>query len=66
MNILENEIFDQIYVHKPDWNNFYKILEKFFCPISPIFVLWLWPIIFGPQNDTILTILTKNDGFWPN
>ena len=23
-----NDIFDQIYVHKPDWNNFYKFLEK--------------------------------------
>ena len=23
-----NDIFDQIYVHKPDWNNFYKLLEK--------------------------------------
>ena len=23
-----NDIFDQIYVHKPDWNNFYKLLVK--------------------------------------
>ena len=26
-----NDIFDQIYVHKLDWNNFYQLLEiKFF------------------------------------
>ena len=26
-----NDIFDQIYVHKPDWNTFYKLLEMKFC-----------------------------------
>ena len=25
---LINDFFDQIYVHKPDRNNFYKLLEK--------------------------------------
>ena len=23
-----HDTFDQIYVHKPDWNNFKKLLEK--------------------------------------
>ena len=23
-----NDTFDQIYVHKPEWNNFFKLLDK--------------------------------------
>ena len=47
-----NDNFDQFYVHKPDWNNFYKHFEKFFWPLSLNFGLWR---NFGPK-------MTK---FWP-
>ena len=58
-----NAIFDQIYVHKPDWNNFKKHLQKTFFTTFPK----SWPVAsFWPQNDPILTIFTKNDLFLPN
>ena len=68
-----NDIFDQIYVHKPDSNNFYKLLEiKFFDQFHQIFTydVILAPKMtqFGPfspkmtyfhQNDPINDIFDK-------
>ena len=48
-----NDIFDQIYVHKPDWNNFYKILKKIFFHHFPQILTY----------DVILT--PKMTKFWP-
>ena len=54
-----NDTFDQIYVHKPDWNNFwYRLLRKnFFVPPQNFDVCRH----FGPENDPILIIFNK----WP-
>ena len=42
-----NDIFDQIYVHKPDWNNFLKLLEmKFFDHIHQILTYY---VILAPK-----------------
>ena len=49
-----NDIFDQIYVHKPYWNNFEKLLRK------KIFIHF--PEIL--KYDVILT--HKVTQFWPN
>ena len=36
-----NDTFDQIYIHKPDWNKFLKTFrEKIIWPLSPNFHLW--------------------------
>ena len=57
-----NVIFHLIYVHKPVWNNFFKLLEIKF--IGPFPQISTYDVIL-PQNDPILTIFSKNDIFWP-
>ena len=71
-----NYIFDQTFIDKPDWNNFYKLLgKKFFDHFSQILA---YEVILAPeicQNEPILTIFTKmtyfeqiehiNDIFYP-
>ena len=42
---------------------FRNILGKIIWPHTPNFDIWRH---FGPQNDPIVTISTKNDLFWPN
>ena len=46
-----NDLFDQIYVHKPDWNNFYKPLETNFLTTFPKF---LPAVSFGTKMTQIL------------
>ena len=42
-----NDIFDQNYVHKPDWNNFYKLLvKKLFDQFSKILT---YGVILAPK-----------------
>ena len=68
-----NGIFDQTYVHKPDWNNFFKLLERNILPNFPKFwhmVLFRhpkwpnlghfhqkWPIL--TKLTPLITLLTK-------
>ena len=62
-----NDYFGQFYVHKPDWNNFYKLLEKKLFYHFPQIVKY--DVILAPkicQNDPILTNFTNNDLFWQN
>ena len=55
-----NDIFHQIYLHKPDLNNFYKPLQKKYFDYFPE----CWPVAsFWPQIDPILTIFTKKTYF---
>ena len=42
-----NDIFDQIYVHKLHWNNFYKLLEKIMLTYWPKF--WLMTSFLPPK-----------------
>ena len=52
-----NDIFDQIYVHKPDWNNFLDIFrENMVWILSQNFDIWGH---FGPKNDPILPCSPK-------
>ena len=64
---LINDYFDQIYVQKPDWNNWLKLLvKKLFDHFLQILT---YDVFFAPkqcQNDPILTIFNKNDIFWPH
>ena len=53
-----NGIFDKIYVHKPDWNNFYELLKiKFFDKFPKILTygVILAPKMtqFGPFSPTM-------------
>ena len=50
-----NDILDQIYVHRPDWNNFLETFREILVPLSPNFDLWRH---FGIKNDPIPTIFT--------
>ena len=59
-----NDMFDQRYVNKLDWNNFWDSLKKKNCFVDSKNVD-LWRIL-GLQNDPTLIIFTKNDLFWPN
>ena len=52
-----NEIFDQIYVHKPDWNNFYKLLgEKLFDQFPKILT---YDVILAPKMTQFWTFSRK-------
>ena len=66
-----NDIFDQIYVHKLDWNNFYQLLEiKFFVHFRKILT---YDVILHPkwpnlehfhQKWPILTRFSPLMAFW--
>ena len=74
-----NDTFDQIYVHKPDLNNFKKLLQKKyltsfpkFWPVAPFWpkMTQFWP--FSPkmtyldQIDTINNIFDQIDVHKPD
>ena len=52
-----NDIFDQVYVHKPVWNNFYKHLEINLADIFP--KISTYAVIFTPKIEGIWDIFRK-------
>ena len=50
---LINDISDQSYANKPDWNNFYKFLVNFLTTFPKRWLEMNYIDVFDPFNDTL-------------